>query len=181
MAAPRKGQNPKAVLAKARLPERSVSLCVRGDLVAQLQDLQRQLVDAERDQETAGSLDGGQAVVLAGQIEALRDEMAEHMLDLTVRALPRRKWDALVAQHPAQEGNDAHRTLGMNPDTFFDALLRISVLPALDDDDWAQLEETLSTGQWQELNNTAWLVNQRDVSVPFSQRASRILASSAPE
>lgn len=182
-AAPRRTKrDAKLALAAARLPERSVELCLRGDLVAQLQDLSRQLVEVERDEKATGSasLDGGQLVELANQIRVLREEMQDDTIVLRLHALPRRKWTALVAAHPPREDNQADQVTGMNVDEFAEDLIRQCVVdPALDDEDWARLEEVLSDGQWQALTNAAFAVNTRDVDVPFSARASRILASSA--
>lgn len=168
------------VIAAAELPERSVEVCLRGDLLAALQDLQRQLPDAEREDKVGGSLGGGRALDVAQQIQALREEMLDHTITVKLRALPRKKFRTLVVDHPPREDNEGDRALGFNPDTFFDALLRMcAVEPVLDDALWAQLEDKLSDGQWQTLTNAAWGVNERDLSVPFSQRASQILASSA--
>ncbi len=169
----------KALLASARLAERSVELCLRGDLVAKMQDLHRQLIDAEKLEEAAGSLDGGQARVLAEQLDAVREEMRAHTVEMTFRALPRRKWTALVAEHPPREDNDVDRVGGLNHDSFFDAAVRACLAePTFDEADWAALDDVLSDAQWNTLANAAWAVNARDVDVPFSQRASRILQSS---
>lgn len=180
MAAPTKPKrrDPKATIAAARLPERSVELCLRGDLVAELQELQRDLVDAQREDEVHASLDGGAPVEIAQKIQALREEMLEYTLVLTLHALPRRKWTGMVAAHPPRDGNDADKVMGLNQETFFDALVRACVVePNLDAADWAELDDKLSDGQWQALVNAAWAVNARDVDVPFSRRASQILAN----
>lgn len=180
--ATRAKRNAADVIASAALPERSVQLCLRGDLLAALQDLQRQLTDAEREDKAGGSLDGGAAREVAEQIQTLREEMLDHTITVTIRALPRKKFRTMVVEHPPREDNEGDRVLGFNPDTFFDALMRVcAVEPVLDEALWADLEDKLSDGQWQTLTNAAWAVNERDLSVPFSQRASQILASSAPE
>jgi len=178
----KKKPDTKAILAAARLPERSVDLCLRGDLVARWQELAREFVDAEREDKVHADLDGGKARPLAEQIAALQDEMREHSLVLKLHALPRRKWTALMAAHPPREDDKTDELLGLNRETFYDALVRACVAePALDEDDWAHLDEVLSDGQWQALNNAAWAVNARDVDIPFSRGASQILASYAPE
>ena len=179
---PRKKNDHKAILAGAKLPERSVELCLRGDLVAQLQDLQRDLIEAERQPSNASLDDLGTPHRIAEQIQALQHEMAEHSITVLVRALPRRQWSKLVAAHPPRPDEKADAPLGVNVETYFDALIRACMVdPVFDDDDWAALDEALSDAQWQALTAAAWAVNARDVEVPFSQRASRILASSAPE
>lgn len=180
--APKKKADVKSILASAKLAERSVELCLRGDLVAQMQELQRQLIEAEQQEKATGSLDGGQARVLAEQVEALHEEMLDHSIDVRFRALPRRKWTALVAAHPPREDNDVDRAMGLNQETFFDAAIRACAAePTFDEADWESLDGVLSDAQWNTLANAAWAVNARDVDVPFSQRASRILATSEPE
>lgn len=184
MAAPslRKKVDHKAALAGAKLPERSVELCLRGDLLAQLQDLQRDLIDAERAPSDASLADLGTPHRIAEQIQGLREEMAEHSITVRFRALPRRQWSKLVAAHPPRPDERADVALGVNVETYVDALIRACMVdPVFDDDDWAALDEALSDAQWQALTAAAWAVNAKDVEVPFSQRASRILASSAPE
>lgn len=173
----------KALIAEARLPERSVDVCLRPDLTARLQELERDLATAEEERLKSGSLaSGSESRIIAEEIEAVRDQMVEHTLKLRVRALPRRAFTALIAEHPPRPDNELDKAQGLNTDTFFDALVRSSVAePALDDADWAALDGVLSDGQWQELASAAWGVNRRDVDVPFSRRASRILSSSEGE
>lgn len=172
----------KAALAAAALTERTVPLCLRTDLLAQLQELQRDLAEAERREGPGASLGGGDTVELARQIEAVRAQMAEHTIVVRFRALPRRKWATFLAGHPPRDGDEADRAVGYNRDTFYDALVRRCLAgPDFDEDDWARLEEILNDAQWQSLVNAAWAVNARDVSVPFSPAASRILRNSDDE
>jgi hypothetical protein len=172
----------KAALDAARLPERSVELCLRGDLVAELQELQREMVDAEREEQVAGSLDGGRARELAEQVLQLREQMLDDTIVVRLRALPRKKKRDLMAAHPPREDNETDRVVGFNEDTLTAAMLRAcAVDPVLDEADWVRFEEVLSDGQWIALNSAVWSVNTQDVDIPFSRRASQILASSAPE
>lgn len=187
--AARKKTNAKAIIAAAKLPERSAELCLRGDLVARFQDLYRELKAAQEREKGGGSLDGGESLGLARQIDELRQEMAAHSVTFTFRGLPRTTkdpakatWSALLAAHPPRDGDDQDKLLGLNRDTFYPALVRASLVdPVLDEDDWATLDGSLSDGQFQALVNAAWMVNARDVDVPFSPRVSQILASSAHE
>lgn len=172
----------KGLLAAAKLAERSVELCLRGDLYAQLQELERQLIEAQAHDRVHAALDGGTTRPLAEAIEVLRQEMLDHTIVVKLRAMPRRAWTALVLEHPPREGNEQDRAVGINQETFFDACVRACVVePELDDDDWRSLDEAMNDAQWQSLATAAWAVNARDVDVPFSARASRILATSEPE
>lgn len=172
----------KAMLAQAKLAERSVEVCLRADLTAAMQDLQRRLLEVQHEQEIHGSLDGGGERELAEAIEATRQQMLEHSLTFRLRALPRRRYSALEAEHPPREDNDADRALGFNRDTFYEALLHASAVdPVMDASDWAALDEKISDGQWWTLVNAVMGVNARDVDVPFSRRASQVLRGNDDE
>lgn len=181
---PKKKPSVKDLIAGAKLPERSVAVCLHPDLTAQMQDLERQLDVAERERLAgAGSLaSGSQSRVISEQVNALRDQMLEHTLEFRVRALPRHQFTALRKEHPPREGNAFDTAAETNLETLTEALVRACVVePVLDADDWAALDENLSDAQWQLLANAAWAVCARDVAVPFSRSASRILQTSDDE
>jgi hypothetical protein len=176
----------KQLLRDAKLPERSVPVCLQADLVAEFEAVERSLAQAQRD--TRDSLAAGTKVrELSDRIEALREQMLEHTIDFRLRALSRPAWRKLINEHPPRKAADGSvvdgDNMGVNSDTFFDALLRASVVePELDDDDWSLLlEEKLTDRQWGQLTDAAWYLNRGEVDVPFSHAASRILSSSGDE
>ncbi|WBB73230.1 hypothetical protein O7602_26680 [Micromonospora sp. WMMD1128] len=172
----------------ARLPERTVPICLRGDLNAEFEELERQLEEALRIPAT--SLEGDGSGAIAERMEELRRQMRDETTTFRVRAMPPPRWRAFCAEHPPRkddEGNiDARdRLLGVNTETFYEALIRVSVIdPVLDDDDWAALlgdGGVLTDRQFSDLAEAAWSVNRREVDVPFSPAASRMTQGSAPE
>lgn len=177
----------KEKLKAARLPERSEPLCLRGDLVADFEAAER---DLKRTQEsTTDSLEDGIGPIV-DRIEALRAEMLEHTEDFRLRALPKPAFRALIAAHPprrvqAEDGSEAELEagdagLGLNRETFFEALIRASVVsPELDEDDWTALFEVLTDRQFGDLSDTAWFLNRGEISVPFSRAASLAKRNSA--
>lgn len=166
-------------LAAAKLPEKTVPICLRGDLQASFEKLESQLVEAQRDRSDSLAA-GGRARELAEQIEALRQEMLNHTVTFTLRAVPRRRWTALVAAHPPRDDNQLDRSMGVNEETFTSVLIReCTVDPAMSAEQWDRLDEALTEFQFQKLFNTAWSLNARDVDVPFSHAASTILRASA--
>jgi hypothetical protein len=171
----------KSVRADARPAERTVEVCFRADLRARLQELARQLQEAERERDAGNSLDaGGRSADLAQELEALRDQMVASTVEFRLRRLPRERWRDLVLEHPPGEDGGLAE---VNADTFFPALIRECCYePELDDDDWEWLlgPDQLSDAEYQALSNAAWAVNARDVEVPFSRTASRILQASEP-
>lgn len=174
------------LIRSAKLPERIVHLCLRGDLAAEHERLSAELSAAQRSNTT--SLAGNShAARLAEDIRALEELMAESTVAFRLRALPRRQWAQLVAAHPPRrdEGGRVVDTdaSGVNIDEFMaDALRRCVVDPVLADEDWTSLvDECLTDAQYTQLSDAAWALNRREVDVPFSLAASRILRASVPE
>jgi len=182
----------KDIIKGGRLAERSVPVCMRADLVAWHEELDRRLqkaVSEPRDSLAAGSAVSG----LSEQILALEAEMADSTIDFHLRAMSRPKWRAFCAEHPPRktaDGSVDERDLyiSVNRDTFFDALIRRSVVaPELDDDDWAELlgddehDGKLSDVEYDRVADAAWGLNRRGVDVPFSAAASRLTPASEPE
>lgn len=174
------------LIRSAKLPERVVPICLRGDLVAEHEQIDARLSAAQR--QPSQSLAGNPEVQqLARDIQALEALMAEHVVEFRLRALPRRQWAALVAKHPPRK-DDGGRIVdsdaaGVNVDEFMAEVLRRCIVdPVLGDDDWALLiDESLNDAQYGQLTEAVWALNRGDVSVPFSHAASRILRASAPE
>lgn len=172
----------KALIASAKLPERTVPVCLNADLSAELQELERQLEVSEQQRRAGeGSLaSGSESRVLAGQIEAVREQMLDTTVVFRLRAMPRRRFRKMQDDFPPREGNSIDAMSGVDTEGMTEPLVRACVVePELDDEDWSNLldEETgrLSEGQWTVLANAAWAINARDANVPFSRTASRIL------
>lgn len=173
------------LLGTARLPERSVQVCLRGDLVADHEAAERDLEQAQK--RSGGSLAGGGIGAIVERIEALEAQMQESTYAFRLRAMPKPKFRALIAAHGPRRGDDgevldADRHLGVNAETFFDALIRACLVdPELDDAEWLQLVEALTDAQYDELSGAAWLLNRSEVDIPFSRAASRAKRLSADE
>lgn len=176
-------------IANAKLPRLTVPICLRGDLVAEIEQADRELVDAGSLPSAGGMEDGARLRELAERIEALRAEMREddnnHVFVLEALSGP--KYRALKAEHPPRLDDNGEviaedRTTGANVDTLAEPLLRACCVdPVLDDATWRTVEPVLSDGQCNELITAALLVNQGTVRVPFSRAASRVMRSTEPE
>jgi hypothetical protein len=174
-------------IANAKLPRLTVPICLRGDLVAEIERLDRELVAASSSPST-GMEDGARLRELAERIEDLRTEMREdgNNHDFVLQALPGRDYRALKAQHPPRLDDEGDvvagdRLLGANIDTLAEPLLRACCVdPELDDATWRSLEPVLTDGQYDQLVNAALLVNQGKVTVPFSRAASKVMRSTEP-
>ena len=176
----------KALIREARLPERTVQVCLHADLVAEMEQAERELADAQRS--IGDSLAAGSRVrEIAERIEALRQQMLDHTVEFRLRAMPRPQWVAFVAGHPPRKTDkgdidERDRYVGVNTETFFPDLIRRSVVsPELDDEDWRiLLDERLTSRQFDQLADAAWALNRREVDIPFSLAASRVIHSSEP-
>lgn len=169
-------------IAAAKLPERTVELCLRGDLQAQFEDLERDLRTAQESSPADGRIVGNpEANRLAEEIELLRIEMSEAVEVFRLRALPRGRYTALMADHPPV-GDDQEK-LGYNPDTFFpDVVLRSIVEPSdIDAEAWDAFLEKITDHQFNEMVTAVQILNYRKVNVPFSRAASQLTRPSAPE
>jgi hypothetical protein len=177
-------KNFKTMLAEAKLPESTVMICLRGDLAADHEAAERELKRAE--EASADSLAGSGAGELVDRIEALEVQMREHTYEFRLRALPKPRWRALVAEHPPRRDGDNgivdSDRIGVNAETFYDAIIRACLVdPELDDDEWAQLVDALTDRQYDDIADAAWSLNRREVDIPFSHAASRMKRASSGE
>jgi hypothetical protein len=158
------------ILAKARPSERTVSVCVRGDLNARFEDLERQLKDARESERGEVALgESGRARAIAEEMETVRAEMRDAQVTFRLRAMPPKQWVELRAAHMDDGGRLNVQTLG--PPLVAASLYSPKVTAAQLD----SLLEVLTGGQYDELVSAAIVVNQGTVDVPFSQLASLVL------
>src|SRR5690606_35869875 len=124
--------SPQEIISAAKLAEKTVPICMRGDLVAEVEDLERQMAASQ--QRNDGRLVGNpEARQLAEQIEALRETMQESTIVFRLRAMHRRDWPELVAKHPPRKDDVHDKALGINRATFFDEAIPKSIIePELD-------------------------------------------------
>lgn len=158
------------IIAKARPSERTVSFCLRGDLNAQFEELDRELKEArelERSDHALGET--GRARAIAEQMESVRAEMRDAQVTFRLRALPPKRWVELRAEHMNEGGRLNVQTLGV-------PLVSESMYsPKATVDQLDGLLGVLTGGQWDELVSAAIVVNQGTVDVPFSPLASLVL------
>lgn len=170
------------ILASAKLPERTVEVCMRGDLLAEWQDLEKQLAKTQAAEHGTDSLArGGDARKIAERMQQLRDEMRKHEVTFRFRALPSREYSDMQAKHrPTQKQREQGYDLNWN--TWPVALVSACAIdPAMDEEEAGKLADTISDAQWDQLFSCALTVNRAQVDVPNSSSASEILAATAPK
>ncbi len=170
---------------RARRHESTVLVFLAGDLVAEHEELDRQLRDFQHDP-NAG-IEGDGRSELAEQIRALEARMKADTYPVRLRALKRRDFKALVAAHPPRrtpEGDvderDADR--GFNIDSLYEELVPRSIIdPHLPEAELQEFLDDLTDGQFIELGNTAFFLNRGSIDVPFSRAASALTRGSGGE
>lgn len=126
-----------------------------------------------------------ESLQLAEQYDAL---LAEAERKYRLRALQRRRWDDLKAEHPARTDDDggeiveADKPTKVNATTFFESVMAESIIasdgdpreagPRFSDRECDEFIADLSKGDWQELCSVVWVLNERGVGVPKSSMAS---------
>lgn len=165
----------KDVLAKAKRREHTVSICLAGDVAAEVERLEVKLADTSEWQPQSMA-DRHPGVEIAERITEARERMKESEVAFTFRALGAKAWSDLVAAHPGKNEGEP-----WDVETLAPALVSASAVdPEMSPDDVDELFEQLNFAQRQQLIDAAWHVNG-DASIPFSLRASAILASHTGE
>lgn len=178
-----------ARLVGSRPAEDTYRVCTAGDLLAEHGRLDAELRFAMAQQAADPRLESSTGD-LASRLQELQQQIEASTVEFRLRALPRRQWRQLVADHPPRQTTDGsvHEDDdgGVNNETFFPALIRASTAePKLADETWDALldpdGEHLSDGQFQAWASKCWNLNNRDVSVPFSVAASLTMRRSDRE
>lgn len=160
------------IISGAVLPERTVRLCLRGDLTGALEQAQAELAAAKSVIPT--SLSGGTGVPAArAKVDQLQAQVDDAAVEFKLRGVTSRTWADLVAENPPREDNTGDATFGYNTDALFAALVsRCLVEPTVTPEQVDSLIDALSAGQWDLLVEAAIAVSRRKVDVPFSPPAS---------
>lgn len=160
-------------ISRARLPERTISICLRGDLNAAWEELAEQVLKLKT--AAAASLAGADLGDLPERIEALRLEIEAESIVVRLRALPQREWDELIAENPPRPGVEKDARSGLYAFGFYSAVVPRSAIDCeLDADDWhaligdAKTNGKLTDGQWDYIITNINSLNQKAASVPFS-------------
>ena len=147
---------------------------LRQDLVARHRELDEQLALAIARDATTNERD--QAPDIARQIEALQDEIESSQVEFKFKAIGKKAWADLLAQHPPLK---EHKDLRVdhNPETFPIAAMAAScVIPdGADEDFFRRLEAVLTDTQFAALWRVCVDANIGGVESPKSLAAGQIL------
>lgn len=157
------------VLAKANTKTARCRLVLDGDLLDRHAQLEVDLASASDDEKQ----------LLAAEILALEDEIAEAEVEFVLRGMGRARWRKLLADHAPQEGQAA----GDHYDEDFplEALAVSLVEPEMTVDEVRQLEDTMDEIQFSTLWAACLKANLGSaVTRPESQAARAIAANGRP-
>ncbi|MFG3340529.1 hypothetical protein [Glycomyces sp. NPDC048151] len=143
---------------KAKLPEKVVPVCLDASAIEAYREAEQEAARAAAD-----SL-GGKITVpeeLATAVEAAT-------IRFTMRGLPRKQWTELLKSHPPRKDNLEDRKVGFNEDTLYEALVRKCIVdPVPTDEEWEQIDEALTQGEWTRLVTVAQTLNLIGSKLPF--------------
>lgn len=175
---------------KVAPPEETVRICVRGDLVADKEWTERQLV-ASRSRNPApdiGDEDAVEQARLAEEVQRLEGACESASVTFRFRGLPRRAHSDLLAAHPPTEAQQQELAeLGLaasaNSETFPPALVAASCIepPGVTLEAAREAFEQWPGGTWSVLWRACMTANQGSADPgPKSAIASAVLRGSAP-
>lgn len=172
------------ILAGVKRPEAVEEVCLRGDLVAEYERLERQLRTASKVATSLG--EPSPAYTIAQRMEALRGQMVESTVEFKFRALPPRGWsdlsasepDSITDETPAEDKSQLRDAWH----AWVCAVIAASCYePQMTVEQASALAEELSNGQLVRLFNAAYLTNAGRTSVPFSDAAFELLQGTGPK
>lgn len=145
-------------LKNAKLPETVVPVC-----------LDASAIEAYRAAEVEARRAASDSLAGKPEIPAeLVDRVESSTIRFTLRALPRREWTDLVKSHPPRKDHREDRQVGFNEETLYEALVRACIVdPVPSDEEWKQIDEVLTEGEWIRLVSAAQTLNLVGSKLPF--------------
>lgn len=162
------------VLGKIKVPVRAVRICLRGDLQAEHDELTARLEVLRREARTSLN-DGGEQREVAQRIHDLEVEMRDAEVTFKFRGLGKNALKRVQDRFPPPEGSN----LAWDVEAGAHVLLAASAVePTMTDDQAADLLDQVSQGHADRLVGAAWLASTGSTQIPFSARASELIAGS---
>jgi hypothetical protein len=153
------------ILARAVPRERTVAVCLAGDLAGEADRLQGELESFADGWQAASMGDVDPRAAIVQRIQAVREEMRARSVEFQFRALGHIAYSGLIAAHPAVvESAEPY-----DPASFLPALLASCCIdPVMTAQQAVQLLDMLNDGQARELFAAALAVNEEPSPLPFS-------------
>ncbi|MFJ8154808.1 hypothetical protein [Streptomyces sp. NPDC094468] len=160
------------ILKQAKPRERTVMVCIRGDLAGEAEGLAEQLTKVNEDWEPSDLTEEHPARAIAAQLKAARDAAREAEVPFKLRYIGDRAYSDMLAAHPSEKDDELFDSV-----TFPRALIAASCVdPEMTEEQVIELFEVINEGEIKKLFDAAWEVHNSSDIVPFSLAASALLA-----
>jgi hypothetical protein len=167
----------KQILAAAKPRERTVKVCIAGDVAGEVERLEAELTQVSEDWEPSDLTQVHPGRKISEQIKALREQMRAAEVPFLLRYIGDEEYSLLLASHPSTDPQE-----GFDSATFPRALIAASCVdPVMTEDDVKALFKAINQGQIRDLFDAAWDVHNSSDVVPFSLAASALLAALGDE
>jgi hypothetical protein len=161
------------ILARAKPREKTVMVCLAGDLAGEAERLQDELSRVSEDWEPEDLTSVHPGVAVAEQLKAVHEKVRAAEEPFTFRYIGDRAYSDLVAAHPSANEQEMFDSV-----TFPRALVAAScVQPEMTEEQVVALFEVINEGEIKKLFDAAWDVHNSSEVIPFSLAASALLAS----
>ncbi|MFF7610748.1 hypothetical protein [Streptomyces lavendulae] len=163
----------KKILKDARPRERTVKVCIAGDLAGEIERLEDELREVSEDWQPTSIADSHPGRAISQRIAELREQIRGSEVPFLLRYIGDEAYSSLLAAHPSQNPREE----AFDSVTFPRALIAAcTVDPAMNEDEVKALFEILNQGEIKKLFDAAWDVHNASGLVPFSLAASALLA-----
>ncbi|MET8982141.1 hypothetical protein ABZX85_41815 [Streptomyces sp. NPDC004539] len=160
---------------KAATPrQRTVQVCVRGDLASEVERLTDELARVTENWEPESIADEHPGRRIAAELKTARDAAKAAEVPFLLRYIGDRAYHDLLAAHPSENANEL-----FDDRTFPKALIAAACVdPKMTAEQAAELFEAVNQGEQKKLFDGAWEVHNDAASTasPFSLAASALLA-----
>jgi len=165
------------LLAKVKPATASVKVCLRGDLMGDLDIVNDDLTELDGWESSSLSDVDPRADLLARKRE-LQEQMRDESQVFTFQGIGDKNWSDLLAAHAPREGKEDEENF--NPETFAPALLAASsVEPKMTEDQVKRLFDNFTLTQRNTLFAAAYSANTRGVDIPFLSASSVVTPAPA--
>lgn len=161
------------ILAARKLATKSLPVCMRGDVLADIQELERQINQLRSDDDDPRMVGANTATAgeLAEQIRDLEEEAERYTINLRLQAVERGDWNRQVDLHTDEDPDSGERKLDLAAlcvDIFPDTI----IAPEMTAGEQTAFLTGLTEGQWEEIMQAIWDLNRKKITVGKSVTAS---------
>lgn len=161
-----------ALLKQVKPAQASVRLCLRGDLLGEVDLIKDELAQYDGWKPDALS-DADPRKQLTERLALLEGQMREASATFTFASVGDKAWSDLLAAHPPREGKEET----FDPTSFpIAAIAASSVAPKMTADDVRELFDVFNLSQRNTIFNATFAANVRAVDIPFSSASSGVEA-----